>query len=410
METLRTILSEFIVDLKAQKLRAFLTMFGIIWGTVAIVVLVAFGVGFRKQTVANMHGIGEGLAIVWPGKTTKPYAGYGIGRPLSFVEEDTRLVVSQVPNVSGISPEYGKRTSTRVGENILTPLISGVNVVYGTIRNINPEAGGRYINTLDIEERRRVAVIGDKVKEFLFADQVAVGKTIFIGRTPFIVIGVMQKKTQPSSYNSRDQDRIFIPLTTFESVYGSPYLNNIIYQVRDPRLGEETAKQVREALSKKYRFDPTDQNAVWIWDTTDFDRLAFYMFLGINIFLGLIGSFTLGVAGLGVANIMFIVVQERIKEIGVKRAVGATKINILFQFFSETFFIVFTGSAVGFIISYGIIAALSFLPIKEYVGTPVLSIEVVLVTIFVLITVGLLAGLMPARRASNLDVVDCLRS
>jgi putative ABC transport system permease protein len=410
METFHTIFSEFIVDLKAQKLRAFLTMFGIIWGTVAIVVLVAFGVGFRKQTMANMHGIGEGLAIVWPGKTTKPYAGYGIGRSLSFVEEDTKLIASQVLNVSGISPEFGKRTPTRVGENILTPLISGVNVVYGDIRNINPEAGGRYINTLDLQERRRVAVIGDKVKEFLFAEQNAIGKTIFIGRTPFTVIGVMQKKTQPSSYNSRDQDRIFIPLTTFESVYGSVYLNNIIYQVRDPRLGEETAQQVREALSKKYRFDPTDQNAVWIWDTTDFDRLAFYMFLGINIFLGLIGSFTLGVAGLGVANIMFIVVQERIKEIGVKRAVGATKVNILFQFFSETFFIVFTGSAIGFIISYGIIAALSFLPIKEYVGTPVLSMEVVLITVFVLITVGLLAGLMPARRASNLDVVECLRT
>ena len=410
METFRTILSEFIVDLKAQKLRAFLTMFGIIWGTVAIVVLVAFGVGFRKQTVANMHGIGEGLAIVWPGKTTKPYAGYGIGRPLSFVEEDTKLVAAQVPNVSGISPEYGKRTVTRVGENILTPLISGVNVVYGDVRNINPEAGGRYINTLDLQERRRVAVVGDKVKEFLFAEQNAVGKTIFIGQTPFTVIGVMQKKTQPSSYNSRDQDRIFIPLTTFESVYGSVYLSNIIYQVKDPRLGEETSKQVREALSKKYRFDPTDQNAVWIWDTTDFDRLAFYMFLGINIFLGLIGSFTLGVAGLGVANIMFIVVQERIKEIGVKRAVGATKINILFQFFSETFFIVFTGSVIGFIISYGIIAALSLLPIKEYVGTPVLSIEVIVITVFVLITVGLLSGLMPARRASNLNVVECLRT
>ena len=254
METFRTIISEFIVDLKAQKLRAFLTMFGIIWGTVAIVVLVAFGVGFRKQTIANMHGIGEGLAIVWPGKTTQPYAGYGIGRSLSFVEEDTKLIASQVPNVSGISPEYGKRTTTSVGENILTPLISGVNVVYGDIRNINPEPGGRFINTLDLKERRRVAVIGDKVKEFLFADQNAVGRTIFIGRIPFIVIGVMQKKTQPSSYNSRDQDRIFIPLATFESVYGSIYLSNIIYQVRDPRLGEETVKQVREALSKKYKF------------------------------------------------------------------------------------------------------------------------------------------------------------
>ena len=248
------------------------------------------------------------------------------------------------------------------------------------------------------------------MKEFLFAEQNAVGKTIIIGRTPFTVIGVMQKKTQPSSYNSRDQDRVFIPLTTFESVYGAVYLNNIIYRVSDPRLGEETSKQVREALSKKYKFDPTDENAVWIWDTTDFERMAFYMFLGINIFLGLIGSFTLGVAGLGVANIMFIVVQERIKEIGIKRAVGATKVNILVQFFSETFFIVFSGSMIGFLISCGIIALLGFMPIKEYVGAPELSMEVVAITILVLITVGLLSGLMPARRASNLDVVECLRT
>jgi putative ABC transport system permease protein len=226
---------------------------------------------------------------------------------------------------------------------------------------------------------------------------------------PFIVVGVMQKKTQPSSYNSRDQDRVFIPLTTFASVYGSVYLNNIIYQVRDPRLGEETEKEVRAVLAKRYKFDPTDRSAAAIWDTTNFDRLSFYMFLGINIFLGLIGSFTLGVAGLGVANIMFIVVQERIKEIGVKRAVGATKANILIQFFSETFFIVFSGSLIGFLISYGIIVLLSMMPIKDYVGTPELSIEVVVTTVLVLITVGLLAGLMPARKASHLDVVECLR-
>ena len=410
MEKFRTIISEFIVDLRAQKLRAFLTMFGIIWGTVAIVVLVAFGVGFKKQTASNMHGIGEGIAIMFPGKTTKPWAGYGIGRPISYVQEDTKLISSQVPNVFAISPEFNKRTTARVGENILNPTVSGVNVVYGEMRNIIAEAGGRFINILDLQDRRRVAVIGDKVKEFLYGDQNAIGKTVFIGQVPFMIIGVMLKKTQPSSYNSRDQDRIFIPISTFASIYGTIHLSDIIYQIKDPRLGEETEKEVRASLSKRYKFDPTDEDAVGIWDTTNFDRLSFYMFLGINIFLGLIGSFTLGVAGLGVANIMFIVVQERIKEIGVKRAVGATKTNILFQFFTETFFIVFTGSVIGFIISYGIIALLSMMPIKEYVGTPELSFEVVGITIFVLITVGLLSGLMPARRASNIDVVECLRT
>lgn len=410
MEKIKTIFSEFVVDLRAQKLRAFLTMFGIIWGTVAIVVLIAFGVGFKKQTAANMHGIGERIAIVFPGQTTKAWAGYGIGRPMSFIEDDTKLIASQVRNISAISPEYSRMVPARVGTNIMNPTISGVNVLYGDMRNINPEAGGRYINELDIEERRRVAVIGDKVKELLFGEGDAVGKVVYIGQVPFTVIGVMQKKIQPSSYNRRDQDRIFIPISTFASVYGTIHLSTIIYQVKDARQGEETEGEVRAVLARRYKFDPTDEDAVWIWDTTEFDRLSFYMFLGINIFLGIIGSFTLGVAGLGVANIMFIVVEERIKEIGVKRAVGATKANILMQFFTETFMIVFTGSAIGFLISYGLVELLSMLPIKEYVGVPEMSIEVVLTTVIVLVTVGLVAGLMPARKASNLNVVDCLRT
>jgi putative ABC transport system permease protein len=410
MDTLRTIVSEFLVDLRAQKLRAFLTMFGIIWGTVAIVVLVAFGVGFKKQTAANMHGIGESIAIMFPGRTTKPWAGYGIGRRMTFIEDDTKLLAARVTNISAISPEYSRMAAARVGENIMNPLVSGVNVIYGDMRNVIPEQGGRFINTLDIQERRRVAVIGNKVKELLFGEKDAVGQIVMVGRVPFTVIGVMQKKTQPSSYNRRDQDRIFIPTSTFASVYGSVYLNNIIYQIKDPRVGEETVKQVREVLSKRYKFDPEDEDAVWIWDTTEFDRLSFYMFLGINIFLGIIGSFTLGVAGLGVANIMFIIVQERVREIGVKRACGATRANIMLQFFSETFFIVFTGSGIGFLLAYGIILMLGYMPIKEYVGTPELSIEVVVTTVIVLMTVGLLAGLMPARRASNLDPVECLRA
>jgi putative ABC transport system permease protein len=329
---------------------------------------------------------------------------------MSLIEDDTQLLISQVPNIRAISPEYGRQSVARVGENILNPLVSGVTPVYGDMRNIIAEQGGRFINALDLQERRRIAVIGDKVKEFLFGDQKAVGKIVYIGTTPFTIVGVMQKKTQPSSYNRRDQDRIFIPMTTFSSIYGSYHLNNIIYQIKDPRLGEETVKEVREVLGKRYKFDPTDKSAIFIWDTTEFDRLSFYLFLGINIFLGLIGSFTLGVAGLGVANIMFIVVQERIKEIGVKRAVGATKAKILFQFFSETFFIVLTGSAIGFLISYGIILLLGLMPIKEFVGVPEFSLEVVGITVCVLIAVGLLSGLMPARRASNVDVVECLRT
>jgi len=299
---------------------------------------------------------------------------------------------------------------TRVGQNILTPLVSGIIPIYADMRNIIPEQGGRFIDDLDVKQRRRVCVIGNKVREFLFGESNAVGKLLYIGQVPFTVIGVMQKKTQNSSYNSRDQDRIFIPASTHSSIYGSIYLNNIIYQVEDPRHSDEVDDEVREVLAKRYKFDPTDKDAVWIWDTSMFDKFIFYFFLGFNIFMGLIGSFTLGVAAIGVANIMFIVVQERTREIGVKRAVGAKRSNILVQFFLETCFLVGIASAIGFLIAWGIITLLQHLPIQEFVGSPVLSVEVAVTTIIILGFIGLSAGLMPARRAANLNVVDCLRA
>lgn len=410
MDRLFTIVSEFLLDLRAQKLRAMLTMFGIIWGTVAITTLVAFGMGFKRQMSINMHGIGESIGIMWPGRTTKPWQGFGTGRQLSFIEEDLKLITSQVPEVERISPEYSRRTTARVAENILNPLVTGVHPGYEEMRNILPVQGGRFINDQDNANRRRVIFIGDKVRDFLFGQTDPIGRIVMIGETPFTVIGVMQKKTQNSSYNSRDQDRVFIPSTTYQSVFGQVYLSNIIYQVRDPRRGEETSAEVRAALSKRYKFDPTDEDAVWIWDTTKFDTFIFYFFLGLNIFLGMIGSFTLGVAGIGLANIMFIVVQERTKEIGVKRAVGATRFDIMTQFFLETAFILGMGAGIGFMISAGLVAVLQKIPIKEYVGVPELSGTVMAVTMSVLGVIGLAAGLFPAKRAANANVVDCLRT
>jgi putative ABC transport system permease protein len=398
------------LDLRAQKLRAFLTTFGIIWGTVAIIVLIAFGMGFKKQVAQNMHGIGERIAIMFPGKTTKPFQGFGTGRPISFIEEDVKLLATQVAGLKVVTPEYSKREiPVRVGINVMNPLITGCYPVYSGIRNVIPEPGGRFINEPDIGNRRRVAVIGDKVKEILFGDSRALGKLISIGGIPFMVVGVMEKKTQNSSYNSRDANRVFIPATTFSSIYGDIHVNNILYTPKDPRESESLSEQVREVLGKKYKFDPKDKDAVWIWDTTEFDKFLFYFFMAFNIFLGLIGSFTLGVAGIGVANIMFIVVQERVREIGIKRAVGARKSAILWQFFTETVFIIGIGSVIGFAMAYGIIQLLQFIPIKEFVGTPKMSWEVVAATIFVLSAIGLAAGLMPARKAANLNVVECLR-
>ncbi len=411
MDSLGTVIKEFIHDLRAQKLRTFLTIFGIVWGTVAIIVLLAFGMGFKRQLAINMHGIGEGVAIMFPGQTTKAFEGFGIGRPISFVEDDARILATQVPGIKAVSPEYSAGDAqVRLGENITNTLVAGIYPNYADMRNIIPEPGGRFINDPDLQDRKRVALIGNEVKRLLFGESDAVGKFFYVGQTPFLVVGVMQKKTQNSSYNRRDQDRVFIPASTFASVFGASKLRNIIYTPRDPTRSEEVNEQVRAVLGKRYKFDPTDRDAVWIWDTSNFDKFIFYFFLAFNIFMGLIGSFTLGVGGIGVANIMYIVVQERIKEIGIKRAVGATRGAILFQFFMETFFIIAIGSVIGFLIALGITQALQYIPIRDFVGTPEISLEVGLATAFVLSIIGLTAGYFPARRAANLNVVDCLRA
>jgi len=410
VDSLRTTVLEFVGDLRAQKLRTFLTIFGIVWGTVAIVVLLAFGMGFKRQLSINMHGIGESVAIMFPGQTTKPFEGFGVGRPIKFIEEDARMLASEIRGIDKISPEYSDgEVQVRCGQNISNTLVAGVYPNYADMRNIIPVPGGRFIDDLDLTDRKRVALIGDELKRLLFGESDAVGKVFYVGQVPFMVVGVMEKKTQNSSYNRRDADRVFIPASTFASVFGASQLSTIIYTPKDPTRSEEVNEQVRTVLSKRYRFDASDRDAVWIWDTTEFDKFLFYFFLAFNIFMGLIGSFTLGVGGIGVANIMYIVVQERVTEIGIKRAVGATKGDILFQFFMETFFIIAIGSTIGFLIALGIAQAMQFVPIKDFVGTPEISIEVALATAFVLAMVGLAAGLFPARRAASLNVVECLR-
>lgn len=411
MNSLGTILSEFLRDLRAQKLRTFLTVFGIVWGTVAIVVLLAFGMGFKRQLSKDMHGIGESIAIMFPGATTKAYQGFGVGRPIALVEDDAALLASQVREIVRISPEYSSReTPIRLGQNIINSSVAGVYPIYGEMRNIIPAPGGRFIDPPDMQQRRRVIVLGDKVKELLFGEGDAVGKLVTVGEVPFTVVGVMLKKTQNSSYNRRDQDRVFIPASTFASVFGASHVTNIIYEPADPRRSEDVIEQVRQVLAKRYTFDPTDKDAVWIWDTAEFDKFTFYFFLAFNIFMGLIGSFTLAVGGIGVANIMYIVVQERVREIGIKRAVGAKRANILSQFFLETLFIIGLGSSIGFVIAVGITEAMAYIPIKEYVGTPEISVEVALATMVMLSCIGLTAGLLPAKRAANLNVVECLRT
>jgi len=379
------------------------------WGTATLILLLAFGMGFRDQTVLNMRGMGDQLAIMFPGQTTKTFEGYGIGRPIRYREADAELLQNQIADIDVATPEYMSGIEISRGEKRRNSQVGGVYPVYQDLRNMFEEPGGRWINENDINERRRVIFLGNRLAENLFGDEDPIGEQVFVRNTPFTVIGVLQDKIQNNSYSQRDMDRSFIPATTFSAMMGTDLINNILYVPTDPAIAKQVQDQVYEVMGRKHRFDPSDKDALGIWDTNEFWEFINVMFLGINGFLGLIGFFTLAVGGIGVANIMFVVVQERMKEIGIRRSVGAKRHHIMGQFFVETFMIIGMGAAAGYGIGWLLVQATQNIPIKEFVGAPYFSPEVGLIAFAVLGFVGFAAGLLPAWRASRLDIVECLR-
>lgn len=407
METLKEILSY----LRQYKSRTFMTLFGLVWGTVSIVVLLAFGVGVQGSMSKNMHGMGESIAILWPGRTSVAWQGFNRDRYISFIEEDAELLRREIPEIRRISPEYSRwNAAVRYGEQINKPNVSGIIPEYAEMRNIQAEPGGRWIDDLDLKERKRVVFLGDELAKFLFgAGKPAVGEYVFVADAPFLVIGVMLHKNQNSSYSAQDKDRAFIPASTFQSMFGSRHINNIVYQISGPLDSERAQQRVYEVLGKKKGFDPQDKQALSIWDTTEMDKFAYYFSLGFNLFMGLIGVMTLTVGGIGLANIMYVVVQERTAEIGIRRSIGARRRHILSQFLLESLIIVAAGALIGFILAILIIAGIAAMPYEDYVGDPALNLPVALTTILILGLVGMLAGYFPARKASRLSVIDCLR-
>jgi putative ABC transport system permease protein len=402
---------EFFADLGAQKLRTSLTVLGIAWGTVAVVVLLAFGVGLERQTKKRFHGLGDRIVFLFGGRTTKAWAGFGDGRPIRLKADDVPILEREVSEIEQISPEFIARSArVRRGVKATSPAVTGILPVYGLMRNIIAEAGGRFINDRDVAERRRVAVLGDELAKLLFGDEPAVGQQVFLGDTPFTIVGVMRPKLQNSSYQQRDKDRVFIPATTHYALFGDRFLNNIVYRARTPEVTKAAEQRVYETLARRYKFDPTDKDALAFWDTSEWETRFGKMFVAFNIFFAIVGSFTLLVGGIGVANIMYIVVRERTREIGLRRAVGATRADIMRQFFAEALVIVSLGAVLGLVLSIGLVVALGGLPIKEFVGVPTISPTVLVATLVLLALVAFAAGLMPARRAAALDPVEALRT
>lgn len=402
--------TQFLRDLRSQKLRTFLTIFGIIWGTASVVLLLAFGKGLQAQNRESMHGLGEGIVILWGGRTSKPYMGFGRGRSIPLREEDANLLKKEIRQMGGVSPEYSRWNATmRYKKNTVTQNMVGIYPIFGELRNMYPELGGRFINQIDLKEKKRVVFIGDKLKQDLFGTEEAVGKYIFMDNVPFLVVGVMKKKEQDSSYSGRDENKAFIPAATFSAMYGYKYVNDIIFKPEDPRQGEMVVKQVYKVLGKRYKFDPEDKEALMMWDTSEMEKFLTYFFLAFRSFLAIIGTFTLIVGGIGVSNIMNVVVEERTKEIGIKMSLGAKKRHILSQFIFETLMITFVGGVIGFMFAFLVVKIFPFFKLEEYMGTPEISLFTALIAVAVLGMVGFISGFFPARRAANLNPVQALK-
>ena len=405
---MKDVLRQLLRDVRAEKLRTFLTIFGITWGTVAISLMLAFGTGLHKRMIKNAAGLGDRIVIVWPGLTSIPYEGLGKGRRLRVTEEDIAAIRGEVAGLRAISGEYQTGMRLDYGAKTLSTDISGVTAEFGAMRNLIPQAGGRFLNAIDDDQQRRTVFLGDKLKENVFGDTDAIGKIVMINQSPFLVVGVLQKKSQDSSYSGRDNEKAFIPSSTFRSLTGDKYVDNMVMQATNTDDTKQFIERVRAAFGKRLRFDAKDKEAMSMWDTTQqFEFFDIFM-LSFNAFLAIIGVLTLVVGGIGVSNIMNVVVEERTREIGIKMALGAKQRYILTQFLIETMLVTALGGAIGFVISLGVC---SIFPesLHEYVGQPELSPLVTAFTTVALGLVGLVAGYFPARDAARLDPVVAMK-
>jgi putative ABC transport system permease protein len=405
----------FLTSSRLQRKRAVLTVASIAWGSVALLLLLAFGQGLKNQLSVANKGMGTSIAVVWPSETTKVWQGLPAGRPVRCVPEDVALVKERVPLLDGAIGEFVTwGTNFTYGKKTVNAQLIGTEAAYGDLRNHVPKPGGRFLNEQDIELRRRVAFLGDELAHDVFGDADPVGKQLLINQMPYTVVGVLEKRLQMGTYGGPDKNHAVIPITTFQAQIGRKYLNNLVVRAADPTTMKAALDEVRKVLAGKYGFDPEDDRAVRNWDTVEGQKIMRNILLGIQIFLGVIGGLTLMIGGVGVANIMYATVKERTREIGVKMALGARPAWITGPLLLEGLAYTILGGLLGLLVAMAIIIGLSFLPTEgnealQFLGKPTLSPAVGLISAGILGVIGLFAAYFPARRAAGIDPAQTLR-
>jgi putative ABC transport system permease protein len=389
-------------------------LLAVAWGTLSMMLLLGFGEGLKLQMMKGRAGLGTTPVILWAGTTTRPWQGMKPGRNVRFTEEDVTALRREVAEIDQLAGEASRwAVDLRWGSRSVSAHLTGVMPCFETMRAHYPQPGGRFLSDVDQAQGRRVLFVGPKLKDRLFGPADPIGQTVFVRGVPFTAIGVMIDKQQNGMYGGPDIDKAAIPLSAFESIFGKQPYNNILYTAARGLAPKAVEAKVREVFARRYRFDPQDEGALHFWDTAENDIEAKKIMTGIQTFLGIVGAMTLLVAGVGLANMLFVMVHRRTREIGLQMAIGAQRSAVSTQIVGESLILAGLGGYLGIGFALLLVEIVQRIPIQsealQFLGKPTLSLPLGMVTVVVLVGIGCLAGSLPARRAVRLDPVEALR-
>ena len=399
-------------------MRTFLTMFGIVWGIASVILLVGLGRGFSVDQKKHMQTLGKDLVIVWGGRTSSQVGGRAAGREIQLNVDDADLIRDECYLVKNVSPEL-KRAIPEVSQfNSASRGVVGMWPSYQEFRSLLL-AEGRLLTDDDEREGRRVVLLGSKAYRQLFPGQPAIGAGILIKSVPYTVVGILQEKKQNASYGGPDNDYLFAPYSAVSRDFPPPekkgaglvrgYLDDIVFEVGDPEEHEAAVQQMRRTLGRVHHFDPLDKDALFIWDTMEGAKLLDKIFGVDTLFFGCVAVVTLCLGGIGVMNIMLVSVTERTREIGTRKAIGATKHDILRQFFAEAAMLTVVSGILGLTFGVGTCTAMKLLPLPDFVPHPIVSWISIVASIVTLSLITVTAGMYPAQRAAEMTPVESLR-
>jgi putative ABC transport system permease protein len=392
-------------------------MFGIIWGITSVILLVGLGIGFSIDQKEHLKTIGTDIAICFPGKTSMPSGGYAAGRDVRLDVGDAVAIQQLAPLVKTVSPELRRTVSEVSRWNAASRAVRGVWPEYQSFRSLSVDQG-RLMTTEDEQDGARVVLLGAEAFRQLYPGQPAIGQNLMIAGYPYLVIGVLSNKKQNGSYGSGpDNTQLFVPFSAMErdfppieKGFDEGTVNNIVVQPVSAKLHQAALRQVRMVLGSRHHFDPEDLDAVWVWDTLEGAQFTDNIFRAMTIFFGAVALLTLALGGIGVMNIMLVAVSERTREIGVRKALGATAADIHRQFLAEAAIITLVSGIVGLSCGVGACLMMRLVPLPDFVPHPVISATAVIASLLTLAAITVSAGLYPAVRAAALTPIECLRA